>query len=210
MPMANLSTEGRTTTQSALSITLCGMSSGISMISFMTRPALATRSDSFFCANAGELMAMSRTAANKTLFIVLTSIKFSERYRAAIPTRFRCCAGIRNSSAGSLKCRGYAGASERDPFQLSGAGENTTVAVKRHMTKTLQSGLGRGVPACQHFLDLAELLLDARFRFRVGFCHENQLHGDEKYAGFQKHIVGESVDEQCHHKQAEGQRDDQN
>src|SRR5271156_5832830 len=204
MPMANLSTEGRTTTQSALSITLCGMSSGISMISFMTRPALATRSDSFFCANAGELMPMSRTAANKTLFIVFTSIKFSERYRAAIPTRFRCCAGNRNSSMGSLKCRLHAGASEGDPFQLSGDGENTTVAVKRHMTMRLQAGPGRGVPACQHFLDLAELLLDPRFRLRVCFCHENQLHGDEKHAGFEQHIVREAVDEQRHHKQAKG------
>src|SRR5271154_2345710 len=210
MPMANLSTEGRTTTQSALSITLCGMSSGISMISFMTRPALATRSDSFFCANAGELMAMSRTARNKTLFIVLTSIKFSERFRAAIPTRFRCCAGIRYSSAGSLKCRQHASASERDPSQLSGDGENTTVAVKRHMTMTLQTGPGRGAAACQHFLDLGELLLDARFRFGIRFRHENQLHGDQKYAAFEKHIVGEAIDEQGHHKQAKGQRDDKN
>jgi hypothetical protein len=40
-------TEGKTTTQSALSITSCGTLSGIFMISLMTFPAFATRSSSF-------------------------------------------------------------------------------------------------------------------------------------------------------------------
>src|SRR5580704_3835839 len=92
--MANFNTEGRTTTQSALSITLCGMSSGMFMISFITRPAFWTRSASFFCAKAGETSMASRTTANETLFMILTSLKFSERVRAEPAKRLLCCVEV--------------------------------------------------------------------------------------------------------------------
>src|SRR6516225_4168185 len=54
MPIANFLTDGSTTTQSALSRTLCGMLSGAFKISFITVPASSTLSSSFFCAYAGR------------------------------------------------------------------------------------------------------------------------------------------------------------
>src|SRR5580693_7688379 len=49
---AALSTDGYTITQSALSIRLCGMSSGMSMISCSTFPAFSIRSSSLLLSSA--------------------------------------------------------------------------------------------------------------------------------------------------------------
>src|ERR1700722_15785590 len=77
---AALTTEGNTTTQRALSKTSCGISSGTSRISFITRPALATRSFSSFSL-AGLALASVENASTPAIaivhfFIFVSSIKF--------------------------------------------------------------------------------------------------------------------------------------
>src|SRR5271156_232636 len=71
--MANLTTEGKTTTQSALSRTALGILSGMLVISCMTFPAFSTRSCSFSCPKAGPVTRATATTPNHTLIIVIGS-----------------------------------------------------------------------------------------------------------------------------------------
>src|SRR5208282_2193481 len=66
---AALRTEGKTTTQSALSRRPCGMSSGIFRISDTTLPAFSTRSTSFVSSAASAAVALearNRAATRET------------------------------------------------------------------------------------------------------------------------------------------------
>src|SRR5208283_5381729 len=68
--MANFRTEGRITTQSALSRTLCGILSGALRISFITLPAFSTRSCSLSCAKAGNANARAKLRPSNIFFMV--------------------------------------------------------------------------------------------------------------------------------------------
>src|SRR5262244_3179493 len=69
MPMANFTTDGKTTTQSALSKTFCGMLSGAFRISCITFPEFSTRSCSFFCAEAGAASTANNPTDSHAFFI---------------------------------------------------------------------------------------------------------------------------------------------
>src|ERR1700690_4228629 len=68
--MANFTTDGRITTQSALSRTLCGILSGALRISFITVPEFSTRSCSFFWAKAGRASTATNPRLNKAFFMI--------------------------------------------------------------------------------------------------------------------------------------------
>src|SRR5580704_5824190 len=101
------------------------------------------------------------------------------------------------------KCRHAASRS----LQPSGDRENNTVTGKRHMTMALKIRFRGKILGSEHFFNFVELVFDARFGRRIRFCHEDQFHGDEKYAGLQENVVSKAINEQCYGEQAEGKHD---
>src|SRR4029077_14533229 len=82
--MANFRTEGKITTQSALSRTLCGILSGALRISFITLPAFSTRSCSLSCAKAGTTSARAKVRPSNLFFIIILSALHAKTHSCSL------------------------------------------------------------------------------------------------------------------------------